>query len=76
MPTGISFGAKIRLLACHNLNMNAMEKITVEDHLKMIIKNVHNRVDLCHGPLTSHIEKGRSLLCAEVPVRIDSIGIF
>ncbi len=30
----ILFGAIMSLLACHNLNMNAMEKITVEDHLK------------------------------------------
>ncbi len=29
-----AFGAKVSLLACHNLNINAMEKITVEDHLK------------------------------------------
>ena len=34
VPPGILFGANISVLACHNLNMNAMEKITVEDHLR------------------------------------------
>ena len=45
MPTGILFGAQISLLVCHKLNMNAMEKITVEDHL-----NPHPRMRGPCGP--------------------------
>ena len=33
VPIAVQFGARMSLLACHNLNMNAMGKITVEDHL-------------------------------------------
>ncbi len=32
--------------------------------------------DLLPQPLTFHTERGRSLLCAKVPVRIGRIGIF
>ncbi len=35
------------LLACHNLNMNAMRKITVEDHLKMAMENKDNIPNGC-----------------------------